>query len=234
MNANGEYAYNGNDARITLDDDVTAIKIILTAESGYQGNIATGGDNPHVSDPDVTEGVSTYTFARSAMEAAGNFIAFNIEFIDESGGDDPAPVWYTISWSGGNVTVENGEVLAERVHVAAHDNEPAKTYTMIESEHQADENDHIYSLWDTIGASKEELGGDQDALQLFGLGFSESDLFIANDMGGVSIDFKFIPRYGYQLKNIYTNEEQKESCLDEFTTDDDNISTFTFHVSEVN
>ena len=146
---------------------------------------------------------------------------------------EPEPDWYTISWSGGNVTVENGEVLAERIHVAQHDSEPAKTYTVIESEYAADENDTIYSLWDTIGASKDELG-DEDALQKFGLGFSQSDLFIAKDMSGVSIDFKFIPKYGYQLKNIYTNEEQTESFLDNFTTDDDNISTFTFNVSEVN
>ena len=234
VRGNSEGAYDGSENRITLNDDVTAVKIILTAEDGYQSNLATGGDNPHVSDPVVQDGTSTYTFTRDALETAGPFIGFNVEFIDVSGGDDPAPEWYTISWSGGNVTVENGEVLAERVHVAANGDEPAKTYTMIESEYAADENDTIYSLWDTIGASKEELGGEKDALQMFGLSFSQSDLFIAKDMGGVSIDYKFIPRYGYQLKNIYTNEEQENSFLDAFTTDDENVSTFNFAVKEVN
>lgn len=229
--------------------EATNVTIKLVPNSDYQLDAVRGvalwvnGDQKyHATGEDIADFISEegHTFDLSAIvgEDTISTSIFDLEFGFEGNNPDnndpePEPDWYTISWSGGNVTVENGEVLAERVHVAQHDGEPAKTYTVIESEYAANENDTIYSLWDTIGASKDELGG-EDALQTFGLSFSQSDLFIAKDMSGVSIDFKFIPRYGYQLKNIYTNEERTESFLDKFTTDDDNISTFTFNVSEVN
>lgn len=142
-------------------------------------------------------------------------------------GGDPEPTWYTVSWAGGNVTVENGQVIAERVHIAAQGEESAKTYTIHKGE--VNEANNIFDLWETIGKEKEHEE-DPDSLQLYGMGFSQSDLFIDGQLEGVSIDFKFLPNYGYQLKNIYTNEEEKESCLNDFKTDDENISTFTFDV----
>ena len=224
--------------------EATNVTIKLVPNSDYQLDAVRGvalwvnGDKKyHATGEDMVDFISEegHTFDLSAIVGENTISTsiFDLEFGFEGDNPDnndpePEPDWYTISWSGGNVTVENGKVLAERIHVAQHDSEPAKTYTVIESEYAADENDTIYSLWDTIGASKDELG--EDALLKFGLGFSQSDLFIAKDLGGVSIDFKFIPKYGYQLKNIYTNEEQTESFLNNFATDDDNISTFTFNV----
>lgn len=158
----------------------------------------------------------------SFVAKAGMMYTITVEF-----GQQEMP-WYTVSWAGGNVTVENGEVIAERVYIPAHDGEPAKVYTINVDE--VDEAKGVYYLWDTIGKQKEKEE-DPDSLELYGLGFSQSDLFIRNGLEGISIDFKFIPKYGYQLKDIYTNENHtEESCLNDFKTNDDNISTFTFDV----
>jgi len=158
----------------------------------------------------------------SFVAKAGMMYTITVEF-----GQQEMP-WYTVSWAGGNVTVENGEVIAERVYIPAHDGEPAKVYTINVDE--VDEAKGVYYLWDTIGKQKEKEE-DPDSLELYGLGFSQSDLFIRNGLEGISIDFKFIPKYGYQLKDIYTNENHtEESCLNDFKTNDDNISTFTFDI----
>ena len=209
-------AYDGSETRITLTDDVTAVKIILTADDGYQGGLATGGNNPPVPDPEVNDRESTYTFERSAMEEAGNFVAFNIEFIGESGGDAPI-TWHTVSWGGGNVTVEHGTVAAERIHLGD------KIFTVNLEESDASDSDNIYPIDDIIG----EEG--QEGLGEYGLGYGDTDLFIDDSVNeDVSIDFKFVPDCGYQLSDILTNET--ESLLGDFTASISEISIFNFEV----
>ncbi|MGN0968392.1 MAG: S-layer homology domain-containing protein [Oscillospiraceae bacterium] len=347
----GDGAYNGSENQIALGDDVTAVKIILNAANGYQGVLRTSGNNPPVLDPVVNGSESTYTFERSAMEAAGNFVSFNIEFTGEPGGGNPGPGgndpipdngvqfqlrgpergvvsykigdaaeyttvtnvgtestdvdsdvitvegenpvtvefkvnpeetngyfevhidsnpapaegeiqvtwdaenyndfmaalaagesvsftaepgvgysirvdfgqnqinWYTVSWGGGNVTVENGTVLAERVHLGD------KTFTVNAEESGASDSDKIYPIEDIIG----EEG--QEGLGVYGLGYSDTDLFIGNEVEEtVSIDFKFVPNYGYQLSDILTNE--MDSLLRDFTASASEISTFNFPVRQ--
>ncbi|MDD6189945.1 MAG: S-layer homology domain-containing protein [Clostridiales bacterium] len=168
--------------------------------------------------------------------AAGESVSFTAKpgvgySISVQFGLDEIP-WYTVSWDGGNVTVENGEVLVERVYVPAHDDKPDTIYTAIESEYNESETDNIFSLMDTIGKEKEDPNdpAEPDAFQQYGIGFSQSDLFISKDLEGVRLDFKFKPDYGYQLYDIRTNET--ESLLSDFTASVDEISTFTFAVRQ--
>lgn len=135
-----------------------------------------------------------------------------------TGGGAP---WYTISYgNSANLSTENGQVYAIRVHIGD------ITYSSIPSEYNASETDKIYSMQDTIfhqRTSEEE----QDALEIYGIGGSDGDIFFRSDVSGASIDFMFIPDFGYQLKNIYTNETN--GMLDDFVAAE-TISSFTFNV----
>lgn len=122
--------------------------------------------------------------------------------------DDPEPDWYTVSWDGGNVTVENGTVTAERVYLGN------KTFTIDLEESGKSDTDKIYPI---------------EGLGEYGLVYGGTDLFIGNDVTEeVSIDFKFKPAYGYQLSDILTNET--DSLLSGFTANVSEISTFNFEV----
>ena len=122
--------------------------------------------------------------------------------------DDPEPDWHTVSWDGGNVTVENGTVTAERVHLGD------KTFTIHSEESGKSETDKIYPI---------------EGLGEYGIGFGDTDLFIGNDVTEeISIDFKFKPAYGYQLSGILTNET--DSLLSGFTASASELSTFNFKV----
>ena len=220
VRGNDEGAYDGSEAELTLRDDVTAVKIMLAPEEGYQSILRTGGNEPPVPEPVVENGSSIYTFTREAMEAAGNFIVFFVEFINRSnpGGGDPEPNWHTVSWGGGNVHVENGTVTAERVHLGD------KIFTVNREESDASDADNIYPIEDIIGAEGQEGLGE------YGLGFGDTDLFIDNSVTeAVSIDFKFVPDYGYQLTDIRTMET---SLLGDFAASASEISTFHFPVRQ--
>ena len=145
----------------------------------------------------------------------------------EGGGD---ALWYTVSYgNSANLTTKNGKVYAERVHVGD------KTYSSIESEYSASETDEIYSMADTIFHQKtQEEENDPnyvDSLTRYGIGGSDGDIFIRSDVSGVSIDFKFIPDFGYQLTNIYTNENETESLLNDFTAAEA-VSSFKFEAKQ--
>ena len=140
----------------------------------------------------------------------------------EGGGGGEAP-WYTVSYgNSANLTTKNGKVYAERVHIGD------ITYSSIASEYNASEDDKIYSMEDTIFHQKTSEE-DKDPLTEYGIGGSEGDIFIRNDVSGVSIDFKFIPDFGYQLTNIYTNENETDSLLNDFTAAEA-VSSFKFNV----
>ncbi len=145
--------------------------------------------------------------------------------VDDGGGDLP---WYTVSYgSSANLTTEHGQVYAERVHIGD------ITYTTIASEYNASETDKIYSMEDTIfhqkTAAEESDPTYEDPLTRYGIGGSDGDIFIRSDVSGVSIDFKFIPDFGYQLTNVYTNENEEDRILDEFVAASA-ISSFKFDV----
>ena len=147
----------------------------------------------------------------------------------EGGGEAP---WYTVSYgNSANLTTENGQVYAERVHIGD------ITYSSIASEYNASESDEIYSMEDTIFHQKTEEeennpeSGYEDPLMKYGIGGSDGDIFIRSDVSGVSIDFKFIPNFGYQLTNIYTNENETDSLLNEFTAAEA-VSSFKFDVKQ--
>lgn len=143
----------------------------------------------------------------------------------EGGGEAP---WYTVSYgNSANLTTKNGKVYAERVHIGD------TTYSSIASEYNESDTDKIYSMKDTIFHQKtEEEENDpnyKDSLTKYGIGGSDGDIFIRNDVSGVSIDFKFIPDFGYQLTNIYTNENETDSLLNDFTAAEA-VSSFKFNV----
>lgn len=87
----GNETYNGSNQQIPLSDDVTGLKIILSANDGYKGVVRTGGNNPPVPNPEQNNRIYTYTFSRSTLESAGNFAAFSIEFEADTGGTEPGP-----------------------------------------------------------------------------------------------------------------------------------------------
>ena len=149
----------------------------------------------------------------------------------EGGGGGDAP-WYTVSYgNSANLTTKNGKVYAERVHIGD------ITYSSIASEYNASEEDKIYSMEDTIFRQKTEEeennpeSGYEDPLMKYGIGGSDGDIFIRPDVSGVSIDFKFIPDFGYQLTNIYTNENETDSLLNDFTAAEA-VSSFEFKVKQ--
>ncbi len=145
----------------------------------------------------------------------------------EGGGEAP---WYTVSYgNSANLSTKNGKVYAERVHIGD------ITYSSIASEYNASESDEIYSMEDTIFHQKtQEEENDpnyKDSLTTYGIGGCDGDIFISKDVSGVSIDFKFIPNFGYQLTNIYTNENETDSLLNEFTAAEA-VSSFKFDVKQ--
>ncbi len=105
--------------------------------------------------------------------------------------------WHTISWGGGNVQTENGQVIPDAVHVG----------------------ETIYKApFDALKA--------EDALKKLHVTYSDGDLFVADGTTDpISIDFRFIPDYGYQVKDVLTNEEN--SLLEQFAPGEE-ISTFKF------
>ena len=104
--------------------------------------------------------------------------------------------WHTISWGGDNVRQEHGQVIPDVIHVG----------------------DASYS------APFNELTSD-DALKNKHATYSEGDLFVLDGIQeSISIDFHFIPDYGYQVTDVRATED---SLLDSFTAGDE-ISTFTF------
>lgn len=104
--------------------------------------------------------------------------------------------WHTISWGGGNVRQEHGQVIPDVIHVG----------------------DTSY------GAPFDDLKTNT-ALKDLHATYSDGDLFVLDGITeDVSIDFHFIPDYGYQVTDVRATED---SLLDSFTTGDE-ISTFTF------
>lgn len=148
----------------------------------------------------------------------------------EGGGEDLP--WYTVSYgSSANLNTKNGKVYVERVHIGD------ITYSSIASEYDASDTDKIYSMEDTIFRQKTEEeennpeSGYVDPLVAYGIGGSDGDIFIRQDVSGVSIDFKFIPDFGYQLTNIYTNENETDSLLNDFTAAEA-VSSFKFEAKQ--
>ena len=210
---NGKGAYDGNGARISLNDDVTVIELILTAAESYSAIVTTGDNIPPVPEPKIEGNVYTYVFDRSVIKG---FVAFNVEFIDENetGKED---LWHAVSWSGGNVTVENGTVMAERVHIGD------LVFTVNEDESGISDTDNIYPV-DLLSVEEGKEG-----LCEYGVVFGDSDIFIGNDVKDeVSIDFRFVPDYGYQLSDITTNGTV--SLLGDFKASVAEISGFNFVV----
>ena len=147
---------------------------------------------------------------------------------DPTGGGGTDAPWYTVSYgNSANLTTKNGQVYAERVHVNG------KTYTAIASEYNASDSDEIYSMPDTIFHRKnEEVESENwDPMERYGIGGSDGDIMIRNDVTGVSIDFKFIPDFGYQLKNIYTNENEQDTLMSKFNAQE-TVSSFKFDVKK--
>ena len=202
-----ESAVYGERTRLVLANDTTQVKLTITAAEGYIYEVWADGK-------DVTESVvdDVYTWTFGENSDGWPEIVFRSE--DDPG---PEPDWHTVSWDGGNVTVENGTVLAERVHLGD------KIFTVNAEESGASDSDNIYPIEDIIGKEG------QEGLGVYGLGYGDTDLFIGNEVTEpVSIDFKFVPDYGYQLSDIRTNGP--DSLLSGFTASASEISTFNFVV----
>ena len=70
-----------------------------------------------------------------------------------------------------------------------------------------------------------------DPREIYGIGGSDGDIMISNDVSGVSVDFKFIPDYGYQLKDVYKNVG--DSLLNSFEPAE-TVSSFTLKLVQGN
>lgn len=106
--------------------------------------------------------------------------------------------WNTISWGGGNVEVKNGQVIPEVIHVGS--NSYTAPFNALTSEDSL-KNNHVT--------------------------YSSGDLFVAEGTtDDISIDFRFIPDYGYQVTDVKANEGG--SLLESFESGTE-ISTFTFN-----
>lgn len=243
--AEGE-SVDKNAEPISFSEDTEVSFSVIKAENTNEFEV-------HIDSSDESENVGSLMDAKyKKADGSGGFMAEledgnTVAFTAQAGHNYRIRVgfgqqiseWYTVSWAGGNVKVKNGQVLAERVHVAAHDEEPAKTFTIYEDE--ASESDNVYYMWNTIGKLDDENDENNEnnenegeenpySFENCGLGFSQSDLFIKTGLDGVTIDYKFIPDYGYQLGDIYTNDECTESGLSDFTPDENNVSRYIFTV----
>ncbi len=126
--------------------------------------------------------------------------------------------WSTVSWDGGNVQVENGQVDVYAVHVG--------DITYSEDIDVADDENKIYPLSNITVIPNDPANPLDGTLRLYGVAFMNgTDLFISeNTTEDVVLDFRFVPDYGYQVTDIHATEE---SLFDEFTPGTE-ISTFSF------
>lgn len=216
------------DHRIDLEDGASVVGTDGSSKLEFAGHAFSNGlDLFYTDDSNASSGPSvSFTNGDGVKEFIWNTEKNRWE--TEKTDQGPDVNWYTVSYgNSANLTTEHGQVYAERVHVGD------KIYTSIESEYNASSTDNVYSLEDTIFYRKTQADEENpdfvEPLETYGVSGSDGDIMIRNDVSGVSIDFKFIPDFGYQLSNIYTNEDESESLLNQFVAAEA-VSSFKFDV----
>ena len=200
----------GGNILVAIPGEATSITIKAVPNDDY--TVRRGGCRLYVDDENVIneDNINTYYDALigdgyefSLLEGLPVFV---VDF-----GEPEIDLWYAISWGGGNVTVENGQIMYHRVYVGD------VTYTTISEE--VNESSNIYAI-DTIE-------GDMEAcLRTYGVAIvGGTDLFVMPDVSDVYVEFVLVPDYGYQVTDIITNET--ESLLNEFNPIEQ-ISTYKF------
>ncbi len=200
----------GGNILVAIPGEATSITIKAVPNDDY--TVRRGGCRLYVDDENVIneDNINTYYDALigdgyefSLIEGLPVFV---VDF-----GEPEIDLWYAISWGGGNVTVENGQIMYHRVYVGD------VTYTTIPEE--VNESSNIYAI-DTIE-------GDMEAcLRTYGVAIvGGTDLFVMPDVSDVYVEFVLVPDYGYQVTDIITNET--ESLLNEFNPIEQ-ISTYKF------
>ncbi len=223
--ANGSVSYQFNDASRTsrtvtasdkdaggnitviIPNGATTVKLNATPNSGFELQDFTILVNDNDIDEekkfmdDVKGEGYTYALPKEGEVVFKAVFAENLE-------------WSAISWGGGNVRVENGQVEAYAVHVG--------NITYSKNVNVAEGNLHPISEIMTNESLKTKNVTTSNLL---------GDLFVnKKNTEPISIDFRFIPDYGYQVTNVFTNEN--ESLLDRFVPGGE-ISNFTFNYDYV-
>ena len=200
----------GGNILVAIPGEATSITIKAVPNDDY--TVRRGGCRLYVDDQNVINEDNIDDYYEALIGDGYEFSldeglpVFVVDF-----GEPEIDSWYAISWGGGNVTVENGQIMYHRVYVGD------VTYTTIPEE--VNESSNIYAI-DTIE-------GDMEAcLRTYGVAIvGGTDLFVMPDVSDVSVEFVLVPDYGYQVTDIITNET--ESLLNEFNPIEQ-ISTYKF------
>ena len=200
----------GGNILVAIPGEATSITIKAVPNDDY--TVRRGGCRLYVDDENIINEDNINTYYDALIGDGYEFSlneglpVFVVEF-----GEPEIDLWYAISWGGGNVTVENGQIMYHRVYVGD------VTYTTIPEE--VNESSNIYAI--------NTIEGDMEAcLRTYGVAIvGGTDLFVMPDVSDVYVDFVLVPDYGYQVTDIITNET--ESLLNEFNPIEQ-ISTYKF------
>jgi len=220
----------GGNGYITIPNGATTVTVTVDPgqSEGTEPYVLNPGasrlyvDDENIMSDEIAEAMMSNSGYTRNLSPDGNSIVFVIAcgFADVS--------WYTVSWGGGNVQVENGIVIVDSIVIG--DNiyingleaaDPENNAYPLSSLSGTDNNQALRNVGVNLPAPDEMNYRDELAIDY-------TDLFIRMDYNpGITINFLFIPDYGYQVTDVITNET--DSILDDFAPGTE-ISTFAFEV----
>ncbi|MBQ0036933.1 MAG: InlB B-repeat-containing protein [Firmicutes bacterium] len=206
---------SGN-VKVTIPDDATTVTFSVVPGN----NFGLRNSNLFVNNTEQKE--SIVDFENKLLSESGLTIDIgqNIVLVTDFG--LPHPKWITVSWGGGNVQIENGQVFAQAIHIGEN--------TYAKDVEEADEENNLFPISELIQTDDDG----EEIMRTKGATLGETDLFVWDGCKeDVSIDFRFIPDYGYQVTNVVLNENLEESLLDSFDPTNE-VSSFSFDFSKEN
>jgi len=213
-----KYMSIGGLTKYILSDDTTSVDLTITPGEGEWIRRMNIGPNALVCGEDFIEEADgeAVTYTWDISDEGNRFCEVEIIYAPGTG------EWYTVSYGGANVQVDNGQVIIERVR--------CNDYTFTTFADEVDEQNNILPATAITGGNSDfrsdEYDPEEDLLRKYHVVYSEGDVFIDMGTEGVEIDYKFIPDYGYQVTDIRVSET--ESLLENFNPNNDVISEFTF------
>ncbi len=177
---------------LEIPEDATTVTVKAVADTGsevnkYNIDFPVSNSGNFINEENVDEIHAALTGDGYVFDLSVGSPEFCIRFTQE--GAKHYILWNTLSWGGGNVTLENGTVECKKIIF------DGKTYTTDSSEVNAEEN--IYSIsaitneWNTAVLYR-KLENDDIGYDIFVLPYSPA----------VEVEFELMPAKGYQIASI--------------------------------